>query len=97
MTAMKHRLAKLEQAAAPGATLHVWVEDGETKEQAIARQFPEGEPDDATVVVYRWAGAEPHDLLRKLRDRSATGLGLVADFDRWSSPTPTRHPGTPRR
>jgi hypothetical protein len=58
MTAIKQRLAKLEQAAAPGVTLHVWVEEGETREQAIIRQFPDGAPNDATVVVYRWGGAE---------------------------------------
>jgi hypothetical protein len=57
VTAIKRRLTKLEKAAAPGVTLNVFQEDGEKREQAIARRFPDGVPDDATVVVYRWAAS----------------------------------------
>ena len=54
---MKRRLAKLEQAAAPKQTVYAWLDEGETSEQAIAQQFPEGVPEAATVVLYSWAGA----------------------------------------
>ena len=54
MKAIEGRLAKLEQAAAPTVTLYAWQEDGETTAAAIARQFPEGVPAGARVVVYSW-------------------------------------------
>lgn len=55
MRAIEQRLAKLEQAATAETTVCAWVEAGETAEQAIARRFPEGVPNGATVMVYRWA------------------------------------------
>jgi hypothetical protein len=55
MRAIERRLAKLEQAVATAGTVHLWAEEGETTEQAIARQFPAGPTENVTVFVYRWA------------------------------------------
>lgn len=54
--AIEQRLAKLEQAASTGRAFHAWADAGETAEQAIARQFPDGLAHNATVIVYCWAG-----------------------------------------
>jgi hypothetical protein len=56
MKAIGQRLAKLEQATRDGASLYVWVEGEETPEQSIARQFPAGPAENATVIVFRWGG-----------------------------------------
>ena len=56
MRAIEQRLARLEQAAAPAVTLYAFAQPGETMKQAIARQFPDGAPENATVVVYRFQG-----------------------------------------
>ena len=55
MRAIEQRVAKLEQAVSTGTSFHAWAEAGETVEQAIARQFPDGLARNATVNVYCWA------------------------------------------
>lgn len=52
MTTLPRRLARLEQAASPGAVIHVWQEPGA---DAVARRFPEGLPEGTSIVVYSWA------------------------------------------
>ena len=59
MRMIEQRLAKLEQAAITGASSYAWANAGETAEQAIARQFPDGLARNATVIVYCWAGDLP--------------------------------------
>jgi hypothetical protein len=53
MRAIEQRVAKLEQATRGGASLYAWAEADETPEQAIARQYPDGTPEGATVTVLR--------------------------------------------
>ncbi len=62
MRAIEQRLARLEQAAAPAVTLYAFAQPGETMKQAIARQFPDGAPENATVVVYRFQGDAESDV-----------------------------------
>ena len=56
MRVIEQRLARLEQAASTGRSFYAWAEDGETAQQAIARQFPAGLAHNAAVTVYSWAG-----------------------------------------
>jgi len=54
---MKHierRVAKLEQVASPSAVVFVW-QDHESQEPALVRRFPDGVPENATVVLLRWS------------------------------------------
>ena len=54
MKAIEQRAAKLEQGAPAGARCYAWANAGETADQAIARQFPDGFAETATVIVFRW-------------------------------------------
>lgn len=56
MRMIEQRLVKLEQAVSTSRSFFAWAEAGETTEQAIARQFPDGLARNATVTVYCWAG-----------------------------------------
>jgi hypothetical protein len=55
MRAIDQRLAKLEQAASPRETVHVWQGE-EPLADVLARNFPEGVPNGVKVIAYRWAG-----------------------------------------
>jgi hypothetical protein len=59
MRTIGQRLAKLERDATAEVLLYAWASPGETADQAIARQFPEGIAETATVNVFRFA--EPPD------------------------------------
>jgi hypothetical protein len=52
----ERRLAKLEQERRPAAEVLViwWNAPQETREEAIARSFPDGVPADAEVVTVKW-------------------------------------------
>jgi hypothetical protein len=54
MRAIEQRLARLEQAASPRETVHVWA-GTESRADVIARHFPEGVPNGVTVKTYCWA------------------------------------------
>lgn len=54
MRLLEQRLARLEQSGTAGAGLYVWAEVGETLEQAIARQFPNGLAEGGRVTVFQW-------------------------------------------
>jgi hypothetical protein len=43
-TTLIRRVAKLESSAAVHVTIYGWQDEGETAEQAIARQYPAGVP-----------------------------------------------------
>jgi hypothetical protein len=55
MRAIEQRLAKLEQDAPAVAVCFIWADIAETADQAVARQFPDGPPDNSTVTVFRFA------------------------------------------
>jgi hypothetical protein len=61
MKAIEHRVAKLEQDAPAVSQCYIWIwaNVGETGNQAVARQFPDGPPGDATMTIFRFA--EPPD------------------------------------
>jgi hypothetical protein len=59
MKAIEQRVMRLEQDAPAEARCYAWANVGETADEAIAREFPNGLPDDATVIVFRFA--EPQD------------------------------------
>jgi hypothetical protein len=59
MRTIEHRVAKLEQDAPAGARCYVWAAAGETGDDAIARQFPDGFAEAATVIVFRWSDGPP--------------------------------------
>ena len=56
MREIERRLAKLERCNPAGA-FYAFAEAGETSEQAITRQFPDGLAAAATAIVFRWAEA----------------------------------------
>ena len=59
-----HRLNRLEQEMRPAMRVaYVWWKgpDEETKEQAIAQQFPDGVPADVRVVLVRWLTPGVHE------------------------------------
>ena len=55
MRVMERRLAHLEQDTPVRACCYAWAGVGETTDEAVARQFPDGPPDNATVIVFRFA------------------------------------------
>ena len=59
MTGIERRLARLEQAVSSQETVYLWADDEAMADQAIAARFPEGVPDGVTLVLYRWADADP--------------------------------------
>jgi hypothetical protein len=50
--AIENRLGRLERKATADALYYVWADASETEEQALARQFPDGLPDDCRAVVF---------------------------------------------
>jgi len=54
---LEQRVVRLEQAETVEAKVHVWAEGLETSEEAIARWFPDGVAEGASVVVFRWAAS----------------------------------------
>ena len=54
MRAIEQRLARLEQAASPRETVHVWAGE-EPRADVLARLFPDGVPNGVTVKTYCWA------------------------------------------
>jgi hypothetical protein len=55
MKAIAQRVAKLERESGPAQTrLYAFMNAGETADQVIARQWPEGLPDGALVTIYHW-------------------------------------------
>jgi hypothetical protein len=59
MRAIEQRVAKLEQDATAEARSYVWAAAGETGDEAIARQFPDGFAEAAMVIVFRWSDGPP--------------------------------------
>jgi hypothetical protein len=57
MKAIGHRLVTLERKRnnPAGMLLYAFADGDETADQAIARQYPDGTPESATVTVLRWS------------------------------------------
>lgn len=55
MSGLSRRVGKLEHDVSAGPVLYLWPNFGETVEQAKARQFPEGIPENATLYILRFA------------------------------------------
>jgi hypothetical protein len=60
MKPIERRLSQLEQDIPARPRCFAWANAGETTDQAIARQFPEGVPETARLIVFQW-GAGPPD------------------------------------
>jgi hypothetical protein len=71
----ERRLARLERARRPGETFIVWQYAGaETREQAIARRFPEGAPAGARQIVVAWLSRdEPAPAEREAAPKAWVG------------------------
>ena len=54
MKVIERRLLQLEQDISVRACCYAWANVGETADEAIARQFPEGIAETAMVIVFRW-------------------------------------------
>jgi len=54
MKVIERRLLQLEQDNPDRACCYAWASFGETVE-AITQQFPDGPPDNPTVIVFRFA------------------------------------------
>ena len=67
MKVIERRLWQLEQDTPVQACCYVWANVGETADEAIARQFPEGVPDTARLIVIQWGKGPPDG------DRRGTG------------------------
>ncbi len=61
MRALEQRLVKLEQDAPAAAVCFIWANPNETMDEAVARDFPDGPPGDATVKVFRFAKPPGHE------------------------------------
>ena len=59
MKVIERRLLQLEQDTPVQACCYAWASVGETVEEAVAQQFPNGPPDNATVIVFQFA--DPQD------------------------------------
>ncbi len=56
MRAIEQRVLKLERAVSAADVCFVWLDaSDETEEEALARQFPDGVPDNVVVTVFKWA------------------------------------------
>ena len=54
MRTIKHRLAKLEKDKLAGARFFAFAAAGKISYQAIAPQYPDGTPENATATVFGW-------------------------------------------
>jgi hypothetical protein len=59
MKMIERRLLQLERDTPAEVQCFIWPAVGEPVDAAVARQFPEGIPENATVIVFRFA--EPPD------------------------------------
>ena len=59
MKVIERRLVTLEQAAPAEGRCFVWAAVGETADEAIAREYPDGVAEPRKVIVFRFS--EPPD------------------------------------
>jgi hypothetical protein len=80
MRALEKRVLKLEREAAAAAVYFVWLDaSSETEEEALARQLPDGAPDNVVVTVFKWADPQ---TVTQVTCESSDDLCLLAPAGR---------------